>query len=123
MFSILNYQHNKELIPITLFAKDYGKSARAFNKLLSELKIQYKCGNTWALYQKYAAKDILILLQYKFLKKDLSLVLIGLKKVGNFYITFLKLTFLCYLILKINNLKKHQIEFNIKLNLVLLTFH
>ena len=56
MFSILNYQHNKELIPITLIAKDYGKSARAFNWLLSELKIQYKCGNTWALYQKYADK-------------------------------------------------------------------
>ena len=56
MFSILNYQHNKELIPITLIAKDYGKSARAFNKLLSELKIQYKCGNTWALYQEYADK-------------------------------------------------------------------
>ena len=53
---MLNYQNNKELIPITLIAKDYGKSAKAFNKLLSELKIQYKCCNTWALYQEYADK-------------------------------------------------------------------
>ena len=53
---MLNHQYNKELIPITLIAKDYGKSAKAFNKLLSELKIQYKYGNTWALYQEYADK-------------------------------------------------------------------
>ena len=53
---MLNYQYNEELIPITLIAKDYGKSAKAFNQLLSELKIQYKCGNTWALYQEYADK-------------------------------------------------------------------
>ena len=47
---------NRDLIPITVIAKDYGKSAKAFNQLLSELKIQYKCGNTWALYQQYADK-------------------------------------------------------------------
>ena len=47
---------NRDLIPITVIAKDYGKSAKAFNQLLSELKIQYKCGNTWALYQEYADK-------------------------------------------------------------------
>lgn len=53
---MINYQYNKDLIPITLIAKDYGKSGKAFNILLSELKIQYKCGNTWVLYQKYADK-------------------------------------------------------------------
>ena len=47
---------NMYLIPITVIAKDYGKSAKAFNQLSSEFKIQYKCGNTWALYQEYADK-------------------------------------------------------------------
>ena len=47
---------NRDLIPTTVIAKDYGKSAKAFNQLLSELKIQYKCGNTWILYQEYADK-------------------------------------------------------------------
>lgn len=53
---MVNCSCNQDLIPITLIAKDYGKSARAFNQLLSELKIQYKCGNTWTLYQKYSDK-------------------------------------------------------------------
>lgn len=30
---MLNYQYNEELIPITLIAKDYGKSARASKKI------------------------------------------------------------------------------------------
>ena len=42
------------LITITLIAKDYGKSGQWLNKLLSELKIQYKQSGTWLLYQKYA---------------------------------------------------------------------
>lgn len=53
---MLNYSCNEELIPITLIAKDYGMSASSFNNLLSDLKVQYKCGNTWALYQEYSNK-------------------------------------------------------------------
>jgi len=45
---------NKSLVPITKIAKDYGMSGRAMNKLLHELGVQYKMGNTWLLYQDYA---------------------------------------------------------------------
>lgn len=41
-------------IPVTKIAKDYGMSAIAFNRLLNDLKIQYRCDGTWCLYQKYA---------------------------------------------------------------------
>ena len=44
------------LIPVSLIAKDYGYSAVAFNRLLNELCIQFKIGDTWLLYQEYADK-------------------------------------------------------------------
>ena len=47
---------NKTLVPISVIAKDYGMSAKKLNKILHELKIQFKQGNTWLLYQKYAGK-------------------------------------------------------------------
>lgn len=43
-------------IPITVIAKEYGYSGKAFNELLRSYKIQYKVGNTWVLNQKYAGK-------------------------------------------------------------------
>lgn len=45
---------NKSLMPISQIAKDYGMSGKAFNKLLHELGVQFKQGNTWLLYQGYA---------------------------------------------------------------------
>lgn len=45
---------NPEAVPITLIAKDYGMSARAFNGLLNKHRIQYRVGGTWELYQNYA---------------------------------------------------------------------
>ena len=42
------------LMPITTIAKDYGKSAKWLNKWLHEHGIQYKQGQIWLLYQKYA---------------------------------------------------------------------
>ena len=45
-----------DLIPISTIAKDYGKSAIAMNALLHELGVQYRHGDTWLLYQKYAQR-------------------------------------------------------------------
>lgn len=41
-------------IPVSLIAKDYGKSGTWLNKKLHDLGIQYKLNGTWLLYQKYA---------------------------------------------------------------------
>lgn len=48
--TILN---NKDLVPVSYIAKDYGCSAKGFNLLLKELKIQYKLAGTWLLKSKY----------------------------------------------------------------------
>lgn len=45
---------SEEALPVTVIAKDYGMNATDFNKLLHKLKIQYKVGKTWVLYQIYA---------------------------------------------------------------------
>lgn len=44
---------SKSLVLTTRIAKDYGMSARKFNRILNELKIQYKVGDQWVLYSKY----------------------------------------------------------------------
>ena len=45
---------NKNTVPITQIAKDYGMSGRKFNELLHELGVQYKFRKTWLLYQHFA---------------------------------------------------------------------
>lgn len=42
------------VMPMRALAKDYGQSAQWMNNKLHELGVQYKQGNTWLLYQKYA---------------------------------------------------------------------
>lgn len=44
----------KDVIPITYIAKDYGKSAMWLNQFLKDKGIQYKSGDIWLLYKKYA---------------------------------------------------------------------
>lgn len=44
----------KDLVSIGSIAKDYGWSAKKMNKYLHEKGIQFKQGNIWLLYQKYA---------------------------------------------------------------------
>lgn len=44
----------KDLLPITVIAKDYGWSAKRMNEWLHNQDIQYRCNETWLLYQKYA---------------------------------------------------------------------
>ena len=42
------------LTPITVIAKDYGKSGAWLNNYLREIGVQYRVGDTWVLYQQYA---------------------------------------------------------------------
>lgn len=42
------------VMPISTIAKDYGKSAIWLNKWLHEHSVQFKQGDMWLLYQKYA---------------------------------------------------------------------
>ncbi len=46
----------KDLISTSAIAKDYGKSAVWMNRYLHEKGIQFKQGDIWFLYQKYAEK-------------------------------------------------------------------
>lgn len=43
-----------DVVPITVIAKDYGLSARKLNSMLKEWGVQYKQGQQWFLYAKYA---------------------------------------------------------------------
>lgn len=47
---------NKGLVSMTQIAKDYGMSAEKMNKILHELKVQFKQGKQWFLYSKYHDK-------------------------------------------------------------------
>lgn len=51
--TILN---NKSLVTVGQIAKDYGMSAQALNKLLHELKVQYKQSGQWLLYSNIQDK-------------------------------------------------------------------
>lgn len=44
----------KDAVAITTIAKDYGKSGQWMNEYLHTLGVQFKQGNIWLLYQKYA---------------------------------------------------------------------
>lgn len=44
----------KDTLSISKIAKDYGKSAIWLNQLLHDKGVQYKQGDMWLLYAKYA---------------------------------------------------------------------
>ena len=47
---------SKNSVTITVIAKDYGWSGKKLNQYLHEKGVQYKVGDTWVLYAKYADK-------------------------------------------------------------------
>ncbi|CAM3293347.1 phage antirepressor KilAC domain-containing protein [Vagococcus fessus] len=51
-----NILNNNSLTTISVIAKNYGMSANKMNKLLHDLGIQYKQGETWLNYSKYQDK-------------------------------------------------------------------
>lgn len=60
----------KDLVTISVIAKDYGMSAKEMNKKLRELGIQFKQGKVWLLYQKYAEMGLTQTKTYTYEGKD-----------------------------------------------------
>ncbi|WP_296113024.1 phage antirepressor [uncultured Anaerococcus sp.] len=61
---------NKSLIKVSSIAKDYGMSAYQMNKLLHELRIQYKQGDQWLLYANIQDKGYTSSETHAYQKKD-----------------------------------------------------
>jgi len=51
-------------VQTSIVAKEYGMSAVSFNKLLYKIRIQFKVGGTWLLYQKFANKGYTVTKTY-----------------------------------------------------------
>ena len=61
---------NTSLIKVSSIAKDYGMSAYQMNKLLHDLKIQYKQGDQWLLYANIQDKGYTSSETHVYPKKD-----------------------------------------------------
>lgn len=61
---------SKKLITVNAIAKDYGMSAQALNKILHDLKVQFKQSGQWLLYAKYHDKGYTLSEPHKYTKKD-----------------------------------------------------
>ena len=61
---------SKEVVTITQIAADYGMSAKAFNKLLYQCKVQYKVNGQWILYSCHAAKGYTQSITHEYQRTD-----------------------------------------------------
>ena len=61
---------SKKLITVNAIAKDYGMSAQVLNKILHDLKVQFKQSGQWLLYAKYHDKGYTSSEPHKYTKKD-----------------------------------------------------
>lgn len=61
---------SKDVVSMSVLAKDYGKSARWMNQKLHHLGVQYKRGTTWLLYQKHASMGYTDTKTYSFKHSD-----------------------------------------------------
>jgi len=53
-----------EPVQVSIIAKDYGMTAADFNIMLHDLCVQYKVGQTWLLYSRYAKSGLTITKTY-----------------------------------------------------------
>jgi len=60
----------KDAVAISVIAKDYGKLGKWLNKYLHKLGVQYRQGDIWLLYQKYAEKGLTCTKTHSFLAND-----------------------------------------------------
>jgi len=61
---------NKGLVLISQIAKDYGMTANKMNKVLHELRVQYKRGRQWLLYANYHDKGYTHSETFEFTRRD-----------------------------------------------------
>ena len=60
----------KDLVSMSVIAKDYGWSASRMNKYLHEKGVQFRQGDIWLLYQKYAEKGYTSTKTHSYLNDD-----------------------------------------------------
>lgn len=51
-----NILSSRDTMTVTQIAQDYGMSAKKFNKILEEYRVQRKVGGSWVVYAPYLAK-------------------------------------------------------------------
>lgn len=61
---------SKRSLTVTQIAQDYGMSAKALNKRLSQMHIQYSCNGQWILYQRYKDKGYQVSVEIAIPQKD-----------------------------------------------------